>query len=123
MAGEVKAWLSSFESALLQRDVEAATQLFHPEECFWRDLLSFTWNIYTAESRQEIADMLRSALIDNNGDHIYPTSSWKLQGEENAMEETHPHGSMIIITTIHAFFTFETRAAYCRGHIKLRGGK
>ena len=84
MAEEVKAWLSSFESALLQRDVEAATQLFLPEECFWRDLLAFTWNIYTAESQQEIGDMLRSTLVDT--DHIYPASSWKLQGEATEAE-------------------------------------
>ena len=76
MAEEVKAWLSSFESALLQRDVEAATQLFLPEECFWRDLLAFTWNIYTAESQQEIRDMLRSTLTD--GDHIHPPSSCRI---------------------------------------------
>ena len=50
----LQAWLSSFEAALLQRDVEAALQLFHPDECFWRDLLAFTWNIYTSESQHEI---------------------------------------------------------------------
>ena len=111
MAEEVKAWLSSFESALLQRDVEAATQLFLPDECFWRDLLSFTWNIYTAESQQEIRDMLRSTLIDS--DHIHPPSSCRLQGEVEDLT----HG------LIQAFFTFETPIARGRGHLKLRDGK
>ena len=94
----LQAWLSSFEAALLQRDVEAAMQLFHPDECFWRDLLAFTWNIYTAESQHEIRDMLRSALhlLDDGGiiidAHNQPpiTSSWKLDGEVEDL--THAYG-------------------------------
>ena len=37
-------WLASFEEALTAGDIEAAVALF-AEECFWRDLVSFSWNI------------------------------------------------------------------------------
>src|SRR5689334_16350174 len=37
------AWLADFSSALERGDVDAAVALFEPE-CYWRDLVAFTWN-------------------------------------------------------------------------------
>ncbi|MCY1144971.1 NAD(P)/FAD-dependent oxidoreductase [Actinoplanes sp. Pm04-4] len=54
-------WLESFEAALRARDIPAATALFAPD-CFWRDLVAFTWNITTVEGRDGIADLLTSTL-------------------------------------------------------------
>ncbi len=31
-------------------------------ECYWRDLVAFTWNIKTMEGRDEVRDMLSSCL-------------------------------------------------------------
>ena len=53
----VDAWLASFESALKARDVEAAAGLFATES-YWRDLVSFTWNITTVEGRDGVAELL-----------------------------------------------------------------
>src|SRR5215216_1157490 len=36
------AWLADFASALERRDVDAAVALFDPD-CYWRDLVAFTW--------------------------------------------------------------------------------
>src|SRR3954447_26584278 len=57
----VDSWLSDFEQALTAGDVERATELFAPE-CFWRDLVAFTWNITTVEGRAGVADLLRNTL-------------------------------------------------------------
>ena len=59
-AGE---WLESFGEALASGAIEQVTQLFG-EECYWRDLISMTWNIHTSEGRDAIADMLGSVGTD-----------------------------------------------------------
>ncbi len=46
-------WLSNFENALTAHDSTAAAAMFDEESCFWRDLISFTWNIKTMEGRKE----------------------------------------------------------------------
>ncbi|WP_148613690.1 flavin-containing monooxygenase [Nocardioides rubriscoriae] len=55
------AWLSSFESALRARDVVAAAGHFATTS-FWRDLVSFTWNLTTVEDRAGVTDLLDSTL-------------------------------------------------------------
>ncbi len=57
----VDAWLASFESALKARDVEAAAALFATES-YWRDLVSFTWNITTVEGRDGVSELLTGTL-------------------------------------------------------------
>ena len=57
-------WLTSFCDALARRDIAAVTALFDPAECFWRDLVAFTWNITTQDGRAAIADMLQARLAD-----------------------------------------------------------
>ena len=51
------AWLSRFQAALEAGDAPAAADLF-ATECYWRDLVSFTWNITTVEGRDGVADLL-----------------------------------------------------------------
>ena len=64
----VDAWLADFELALASRDVQRAANKFAVES-FWRDLVSFTWNIKTVEGRDGVADMLteRAAATDPSG--------------------------------------------------------
>ena len=50
-------WLGAFGRALEAGDIEAATNLF-AEDCFWRDLLTFTWNILTMVGQAASCDML-----------------------------------------------------------------
>ena len=54
-------WLASFETALRERDVQAAASLF-ATDAFWRDLVAFTWNLTTVEGRDGVADMLTFCL-------------------------------------------------------------
>ena len=54
-------WLDDFEQALRARDVEAAAGMFATTS-FWRDLVSFTWNITTVENRAGVAELLTATL-------------------------------------------------------------
>ena len=48
--------LETLEAALRRGDTAAAVELFQPN-CYWRDLVAFTWNIKTMEGREQIAAM------------------------------------------------------------------
>jgi putative flavoprotein involved in K+ transport len=98
-------WLNSFAAALEKRDQLAATELFL-EDCYWRDLLAFTWNIKTMEGKPAIADMLAATL-----DTVRP-KAWRLSGEANADSGT-----------VEAWFTFETATAHGKGILRLRNGR
>ena len=99
------AWLADFTSALERNDVEAAVALFEPDS-YWRDLVSFTWNICTQEGPQAIREMLTARLADTRPTHF------ALEGQASEAGG---------ITD--AWFTFETVVARGRGHLRLRGGK
>jgi putative flavoprotein involved in K+ transport len=104
---EVNAFLQSFGTALEQGDIDAAVAHFL-EDSYWRDLVSFTWNLKTSEGREEIADMLRAQL-----GAISPTG-WRIAEGETATEE----GG---VTT--AWIAFETAVARGYGLIRLKEGK
>ncbi|WP_051297598.1 flavin-containing monooxygenase [Brevibacterium album] len=101
----VEAWLSAFDTALRAGDAEAAAALFE-EEGFWRDFVSFTWNIRTLEGREQIRDMLASQLP------LIEPSGWSL--DEPASESE---------GVTEAWITFETAVSRGWGHLRLRGGR
>ena len=76
---EVSDWLAAFGAALERADIDAATAMF-AEESYWRDLVSFTWNLKTMEGRGQIADMLGAQL-----EHVRPTG-FTIVGEANEAE-------------------------------------
>jgi putative flavoprotein involved in K+ transport len=103
---EVQQVLDTFGTALEQGDIQAATACF-ATDCYWRDLVSFTWNIHTSEGRDEVADMLESQLS-----HVRPTNWAIAEGEPATTEDG--------ITT--AWITFETHLARGYGLLRLRDG-
>ncbi|MEO6301195.1 MAG: NAD(P)/FAD-dependent oxidoreductase [Paracoccaceae bacterium] len=104
---QVAAFLTDFGDALAAGDVDRATAMFQ-DDCYWRDLVTFTWNIKTVEGREEVADMLRHQLTATK-----PTN-WRIAEGETATEE----GG---VTT--AWISFETAVARGYGLIRLKGGK
>jgi putative flavoprotein involved in K+ transport len=63
----VDAWLARFEAAVAAGDGPAGAALF-ATDCYWRDLVAFTWNLKTVEGRDEVAD-----LIGSVGTRVAPT--------------------------------------------------
>jgi putative flavoprotein involved in K+ transport len=106
-ATAVTAWLAQFSDALAAGDGDAAAALF-TEDCYWRDLIAFTWNIKTLEGRAEISAMLSQALPA-----VQPTG-WRITDGEEPAEA----GGVT-----EAWIDFETVAGRGRGHLRLRGGQ
>ncbi|MFC3127439.1 NAD(P)/FAD-dependent oxidoreductase [Pseudoroseomonas globiformis] len=99
-------WLAALESALQEGDIARATALFGPQ-CFWRDLLSFTWSIVTAEGHDAIAALLADGL----------------QAAVPAGFRLEPGSARAEGSAVEAWFRFETQLATHRGHLRLRDGK
>jgi putative flavoprotein involved in K+ transport len=99
------AWFADFTSALTREDIDAAVALFE-DDSYWRDLVSFTWNISTQEGPAAIRQMLQARLATTK------PSNFMVEGEA-----TEAGG------VIDAWFTFETAVARGRGHLRLRNGK
>jgi putative flavoprotein involved in K+ transport len=106
-AAAVTTWLSAFSEALAAGDPAAAAELFH-QDCYWRDLVAFTWNIKTCEGRAAVAEMLRETLPGLQPGH------WRItDGEEPA-----DAGGVI-----EAWIDFETAVGRGHGHLRLRDGR
>jgi putative flavoprotein involved in K+ transport len=103
-ARQIDDWLAQFAAALESNDQAAAAGLF-ADECYWRDLVSFTWNIKTLEGRDEIRAMLAATLPT-----VRPTG-WR-QVDEATIKGDVTEG----------WFTFETALARGIGHVRLRDG-
>ena len=101
----VSAWLSKFEAALSKSDAKGAAALFD-DECYWRDLVSFTWNIITLEGRAAIEAMLKDTLAKVKPSH------WRIEREATATDGV-----------VEGWFTFETAVSRGRGILRLKDGK
>ena len=53
----VEKWFADFTAAVAAEDFESAAGLFAVES-YWRDLVSFTWNLTTVEGREGVLDLL-----------------------------------------------------------------
>ena len=103
---QLRDWLARFAAALAGRDIAAATALFADDECFWRDMVAFTWNIATMDGRDAIADMLHAQL-----GHVLPVAIV-------------PDGDATVKDNgVEGWFSFETAASRGRGHVRLRDGR
>ncbi len=98
-------WLARFGVALASGDKAAAAAMFGTE-CFWRDMVAFTWTIKTLEGQSAIAAMLDAQLAQ-----IKP-AQWTI-----IEEPTEANG------IVEAWFTFETAVARGKGHLRLKGDK
>ena len=99
-------FLDRFGAALEKGDIDAAVAMFQADS-YWRDLVSFTWNIRTMEGKDQVRDMLKAQLAG-----VKPRN-WKIAEGEVATED----GG---ITT--AWITFETEVARGYGLIRLKDG-
>jgi putative flavoprotein involved in K+ transport len=105
-AQTVTTWLADFQNALAAGDPAAAAALF-AEDCYWRDLIAFTWNITTLEGRGAISEMLSETLA-----RVRP-SNWRITaGEEPAGADG----------VIEAWIEFDTAVGRGRGHLRLLAG-
>jgi putative flavoprotein involved in K+ transport len=105
VAAQVQEWLARFDQALIQGETAAAAELFG-EPSYWRDLVSFTWNIKTVEGPEGVKEMLDQTLAN-----VRP-SGW-----HTTEEPTEADG------VIDAWIGFETGVGRGKGHLRLVDGK
>ncbi len=98
-------WLTKFGAALSSGDINAATNMFD-EDCYWRDLVTFTWNIKTVEGKAQVKDMLTATLANTK------PANWQIDGEATEAGGVNE-----------AWFTFETATARGKGLLRLKGDK
>ncbi|MEM7801660.1 MAG: NAD(P)/FAD-dependent oxidoreductase [Chloroflexota bacterium] len=98
-------WLANFGDALKQNNIDAAVDMF-ADESYWRDLVSFTWNIKTMHGKDEIREMLGATLV-----RVQP-DSWHLDGDASEADGV-----------TDGWINFETDVSCGRGHIRLIGDK
>lgn len=102
---QVSKLLDELQCALNSGDVQAVTALF-ADECYWRDLLAFTWNVITLEGHDQISSMLAERLPG------IESITLSLDGEATIAENV-----------IEAWFKLETSVARGRGLLRMIDGK
>lgn len=98
-------WLRQLSTILERKSFGELDTLF-VRDCYWRDLVSFTWNIKTMEGCEAISQMLLETLP-----HVAP-HSWELQGNPTVKDGI-----------VEAWITFETKHVHGKGFVRLREGK
>ena len=106
-ANTVQQVLQRFGAALERGDTAAAVACFEPDG-YWRDLVSFTWNMATLEGAPAILEMLTAqlALVKPTGFQIAAGETAEDSGDVQQ-----------------AWIEFETATGRGQGHIRIRNGK
>src|ERR1700682_42603 len=102
---DVTRWLADFQRVLTARDIDAAAGLF-VDDCFWRDLVAFTWNIVTIEGPEGVRQMLGQTL-----DRVQPSGFAVTDELGEAGAETE------------SWIKFETSVGRGIGHLRLSDSK
>ncbi len=103
---EVQTVLDTFGAALERGDIAAAVACFQ-DDCYWRDLVTFTWNIHTSEGKDAIA-----ACCNRNSPPRNPPAGPSPKANRHRRRR---------VTT--AWISFETAVARGYGLIRLINGK
>ncbi|HEU0195820.1 MAG TPA: NAD(P)/FAD-dependent oxidoreductase, partial [Nevskiaceae bacterium] len=106
-SAKIQETLNHFDQALASQDVDRVLALFD-DECYWRDFLTFTWNLKTLEGKSQIRGMLTACLARAK------PGDWTVEAEELAQTAE---------GVTQGFIRFGTAEAVGRGYIKLRNGK
>ncbi|QIE55382.1 NAD(P)/FAD-dependent oxidoreductase [Pikeienuella piscinae] len=99
--GKITAWLAQLDAALTAGDGAAAAKLFAPTS-FWRDFVSFTWNLKTMEGPEEIEAMLKATLP------AVKPRNWRLEGDATEADGV-----------TEGWIAFETEAGRGEGHLRI----
>jgi putative flavoprotein involved in K+ transport len=100
---EATAWLAGFAEALAKGDIAGVLDRF-ATDCYWRDLVSFSWNVKTFEGKGQIRAMLEATLAGTAPRDWHVTRASGSGGK------------------VEAWFSFETAAGSGEGIFRLEDG-
>ena len=101
-------WVGAFETALQARDHDRLRGMF-AAECFWRDILAFTWDLRTTAGAEAICQLLLPTL-----DRAAPTGFALAAGRTPPRVVTRAGTECLEV-----LFTFETTVGLCNGVVRL----
>lgn len=104
----VTEWLANFENALTAGNIDAVVGLFL-DHSYWRDLIAFTWNIFTVEGPEGVRDMLGHTLDRVQPSGFAVADELGEPGEGGGVTET--------------WIKFDTSVGRGVGHLRLKDGK
>lgn len=108
----VQTWLSKFEQALQAQSAETISGLF-AEECHWRDMFAFTWDITPREGK--------AAIVKEFLEHQARVQAGTFA---IAKDSTPPRRvKRIGVDVIEAIFSFETSFGHGKGVVRLLPGE
>ena len=105
--GRINHVLGELDEALQASDLDRALKLFQ-DDCYWRDLVAFTWNLKTLEGKDAIRGMLQAQLPS-----VKPIG-WAVDSDAGASEAE---------GVTEGWFTFETEVFRGYGQVRLKDGK
>jgi len=98
-----EAWLDAFGAAIASGEVARIAALF-AEDCHWRDILAFTWDLRTVSGATTVADRLVPTL-----------ASMAPHGLALAADRTQPRRvTRAGVEAIEVIFVFETLVGPCK---------
>ncbi|GAB2936684.1 NAD(P)/FAD-dependent oxidoreductase [Rhodococcus aerolatus] len=100
----VQRWLADFEAALAAGDAARAAAMF-TSDCYWRDLVAFTWNLKTVEGPAGVRDLLDATLA-----RVAPTGFRITEGETPTAADG----------VTEAWIELETSVGRGRGQLRLK---
>lgn len=103
----LQALLDTFGAALEAGRIDDAVNQF-AEDCYWRDLVAFTWNLKTVEGRDQVRDMLQVQLSTAK------PSNWRVAAGEEATEAD---------GVLESWITFETATGRGYGLVRFKNGQ
>ena len=98
-------WMAAFTGALENQATQAMVNLLD-DDCCWRDLLAFTWNIKTVQGKAAIADMLEATFANASPSAVEVRNS--TISEDQAKQ---------------VWFEFKSAVGKCEGILTHRDGK
>jgi cation diffusion facilitator CzcD-associated flavoprotein CzcO len=108
VTAEAEAWLGDFGAALASGEAVRIAPLF-VEDCHWRDILAFTWNLRTTSGASGIAGLMVTTLA-----RMAP------RGFTLAAGRTPPRRVVRAgVEAIETIFAFETSVGSCNGVVRL----
>ncbi|KAG1446853.1 hypothetical protein G6F57_017209 [Rhizopus arrhizus] len=99
--------LARLNTALGNKEIDAVAGLFQ-DECYWRDLVLFSWNLRTLEGRDQIREMLTQQLSQ-----VEP-----VRFTRDEREAVSDDGGLL-----QAWLHIDTNLARGYGHIRVKDGK
>ena len=107
LTDQTQSFLDEFGAALESGDIAKACDMFL-DDCYWRDLVAFTWNVRTLEGKDQVEDMLKHQLS------AVKPGNWHVAENEAPTED----GGVIT-----AWIGFETDVGRGYGLLRLKDGK